>query len=111
MLWAVCLYSRGELRIARELGEQRLTLAQRPSDPALLLEATWRWGTFVFLGEFGPCPELRGAGGCPPRSLSSTALMPFQYGFEPGVLPLLMAGDLWGCWAIQTRPCRGARRR
>jgi class 3 adenylate cyclase/tetratricopeptide (TPR) repeat protein len=45
-------YNRGELQIARELGEQLLRLAQRRQDPDLLLEASRALGaTLSFIGE------------------------------------------------------------
>ena len=43
-VWYFYLY-RVELRTARELGEQLLTMAQRVGDPALLLEAHYASGT------------------------------------------------------------------
>jgi len=51
-LWSVA-YGRGELQTARELGEQLLALAQRQTDPALLLEAHHvQWSNLVYLGEW-----------------------------------------------------------
>jgi class 3 adenylate cyclase/predicted ATPase len=51
-LWSIA-YGRGELQTARELGEQLLTLAQRQTDPALLLEAHHvQWSTLVYFGEW-----------------------------------------------------------
>jgi predicted ATPase len=50
--------TRAEFRVARELGEQLLTLAQRQHDPALLLVAHFALGfTLYFLGEFAPAGE------------------------------------------------------
>jgi predicted ATPase len=47
--------TKGDLRTARELGEQLLTLAQRRHDPALLLQAYRALGDTLFhLGEFAP---------------------------------------------------------
>jgi len=44
---------RGELLMARELGEQLLGLAQQEQDPSLLAEAYWAQGyTLLALGEF-----------------------------------------------------------
>jgi predicted ATPase len=46
---------RGELHIARELGERYLNLAQRQRDSAALLVAYWALGvTLFYLGEFAP---------------------------------------------------------
>src|SRR5262249_3179163 len=53
-LWGLWLFyiGRGEVRTARELGEQLLTLAQRAQDPALLVEAYHALGPSLFwLGE------------------------------------------------------------
>src|SRR5262249_25405920 len=45
---------RGEFLVARELGEQLLSLAQREQDPAVLVEAYWALGFTLFpLGELG----------------------------------------------------------
>ena len=45
--------TRAEFRIARELGEQLLRLAQRAQDPVLLLEAHYVLGeTLYYMGEF-----------------------------------------------------------
>jgi predicted ATPase len=47
--------TKGDLRTARELGDQLLTLAQRRHDPALLLQAHRALGDTLFhLGEFVP---------------------------------------------------------
>jgi DNA-binding winged helix-turn-helix (wHTH) protein/predicted ATPase len=47
--------TRGELRTARELGEQCLTIAQREQDPRSLLWAHYLVGEILFWrGEFGP---------------------------------------------------------
>src|SRR5262249_3905526 len=40
---------RGEVLVARELGEQLLGLAQKEQDPALLVEAHWALGSTLFL--------------------------------------------------------------
>ena len=46
---------RAELKIARELGEQLLDMAQSAKDPVLLVEAHYALGvTFFWLGEFDP---------------------------------------------------------
>jgi DNA-binding winged helix-turn-helix (wHTH) protein/predicted ATPase len=51
-LWQFYL-ARGDLHIARELGERYLGLAQRQHDPASLLMAHWALGvTLFYLGEF-----------------------------------------------------------
>jgi TOMM system kinase/cyclase fusion protein len=53
-LWGLWLFyiGRGEVRTARELGEQLLTLAQHAQDPALLVEAYHALGPSLFwLGE------------------------------------------------------------
>ncbi|NOT54897.1 MAG: hypothetical protein HOP18_09855 [Deltaproteobacteria bacterium] len=52
-LWAFH-HVRGEIRTARELGEQLLGLAHREHDPTLLVEAYWIMLSTLFpLGEFG----------------------------------------------------------
>ncbi len=49
---------RGELHIARELGERYLNLAQRQDDSASLLMAQWALGmTLFYLGEFVPAQD------------------------------------------------------
>ena len=46
---------RAELQAARQVGEQLLDLAERQSDPALLLVAHWALGhPLLFMGELGP---------------------------------------------------------
>ena len=50
-LWKFYLV-RGEVHVARELGEQCLGLAQQQHDPAALLVAHWALGvTLFYLGE------------------------------------------------------------
>ena len=47
-------FAQAEHQTARELAEQCLSLAQRLQDPACLLQAHMRWGSFCFLGELAP---------------------------------------------------------
>jgi len=85
---------RGELRTARELGEQLLTLAQKAQDPALLVEAHRALGASLFsLGELEPArAQLEQTLALyDPRQNHSPAFF-----LEPGVLGLaFLALDLW----------------
>jgi predicted ATPase len=75
---------RGELHIARELGERYLNLAQCQPDPASLLVAHWALGvTLFYLGEFAPAQDHT------ERSLALYNTQPhststFLYGQDPG---------------------------
>ena len=98
VLWGLCVahVQQGKLRIARELGEQCLTLAQRLQDAALLLEAHTILGTCLyFIGELAPARAHveQGIALYDPEQHRSHA---FQYGFEPGVhCRFFMAHALW----------------
>jgi len=87
---------RGELRTARELGEQLLALARKAQDPALLVQAHGALGINLFmLGELEPArAHLEQALALyDPRQQRSPA---FFQGLEPGVLGLaFVAMDLW----------------
>jgi TOMM system kinase/cyclase fusion protein len=87
---------RGEFRLARELGEQLLTLAQRTQDQALLVEAHRAVGETLFrLGELAPARVHLEEGMIyydPHQHRSHMAL----YGHDPGVLCLAYAARaLW----------------
>jgi class 3 adenylate cyclase/predicted ATPase len=98
VLWGLCAahVQQGKLRIAHELGEQCLTLAQRLQDSALLLEAHTALGyVLYFIGELVPSRVHleQGIALYDPDQHRSHA---FQYGFEPGVLcRFFMAKTLW----------------
>jgi class 3 adenylate cyclase/predicted ATPase len=87
---------RAELRMARELGEQLLQLAQREQDPALLVEAHRALGTTLFfLGELAPARGHleQGIALYDPQQHRSLA---FRYGADPGVICGLYAANvLW----------------
>ena len=83
-LWYFYLH-RMELRTARELGEQLLTLAQHVGDPALLLEAHYALGnTLNYLGEFAAAQAhfAQGIALYDPQQHRAHA---FRYGQDPGV--------------------------
>jgi TOMM system kinase/cyclase fusion protein len=94
-VWYFYLH-RVELRTARELGEQLLTLAQRVGDPALLLEAHYALGnTTNYLGEFATAQAhfAQGIALYDPQQHQSHA---FHYGQDPGVICRAYAGvTLW----------------
>jgi predicted ATPase len=76
---------RGELHIAREVGERYLSLAQRQHDPASLLVAHWALGvTLFYLGEFALAQKHT------ERSLALYHIQPHSistflyYGQDPG---------------------------
>jgi len=85
----------GEFLVARELGEQLLSLAQREQDPALLIEAYRALGSALFhLGELGAAQEHL------EQSLTLYDAQRhhshFVYGMEPGVFGLFYAAEvLW----------------
>lgn len=86
----------GELRTARELDEQLLTLARKAQDPALLVHAHRVLGTsLLYLGELEPArAQLEQALALydPGQHYSSG----FFHGVEPGVLgQAFVALDLW----------------
>jgi predicted ATPase len=94
-LWYFYLH-RVELRTARELGEQLLTLAQQVGDPALLLEAHYALGnTLNYLGEFAAAQTCfaQVIALYDPQQHRSHA---FHYGQDPGVICRAYAGvTLW----------------
>jgi predicted ATPase/class 3 adenylate cyclase len=98
VLWGLCAahIQQGKLRIAHDLGEQCLTLAQRIQDSALLLEAHTLLGACLYcIGELAPTRAHleQGIALYDPDQHRSHA---FQYGFEPGVLcRFFMAKTLW----------------
>jgi predicted ATPase len=94
-LWYFYL-QRVELRTARELGEQLLTLAQRVGDPALLLEAHYTLGnTLNYLGEF-PAAHAHFAQGMALYDPLQHHSLAFRYGQDPGVICRTYAGvTLW----------------
>ncbi|HEV8715258.1 MAG TPA: adenylate/guanylate cyclase domain-containing protein [Candidatus Binatia bacterium] len=87
---------RAEYKMARELGEQILSLAQRAQDPALLLEAHGALGAALFqLGEFVPAREHL-AQGITLYDFQQHRSHAFLYGLDPGVLCLsYVALALW----------------
>ena len=89
---------RAELRTARELGEQLLSLAQRAQNPALLLESHRVLGPTVFwLGEIAPARAHfeQGMALYDPRQHRSHA---FVYGQDPGVTCRGFAA--WPIWVL-----------
>jgi predicted ATPase len=94
-LWVFYL-SRAELRTARELGEQLLSLAQRTPTPALSLEAHRALGeTLYWLGELAPARQSleQGVSLYDPQQHHSHV---FLYGEDPGVVCLSYAAmALW----------------
>src|SRR5215510_3270509 len=88
VLWGLTTahIQQGKLRIARELAEQCLTLAQRLQDAALLLEAHAILGyCLYFIGELVPARAHveQGIALYDPEQHRAHA---FQYGYDPGVL-------------------------
>ena len=87
---------RGDLRTARELAEQLLTLAQRQDDPALLLQGHRALGdTLCWLGEFVPARSHleQGIALYNPQQHRAHALL---YGQDPGIGCLSYAANvLW----------------
>ena len=87
---------RGEVHIARELGEQYLDLAQRQHDPAALLVAHWVLGvTLFYLGEFAPA-QAHTEQGLVLYNTQPPYTYTFFYGQAPGISCLgHMAQALW----------------
>jgi class 3 adenylate cyclase/predicted ATPase len=84
-LWYFYLH-RVELRTARELGEQLLTLAQHSGDSAFLLEAHYALGnTLNYLGEF-PAAQAHFAQGIALYDPQLHRTHAFRYGQDPGVI-------------------------
>jgi TOMM system kinase/cyclase fusion protein len=94
-LWTFYLH-RVEIRTARELGEQLLTLAQQVGDPALFLEGHYALGnTLNYLGEFAAAQAHyeQGIALYDPQQHRSHA---FRYGLDSGVICRAYAGViLW----------------
>jgi TOMM system kinase/cyclase fusion protein len=83
-LWYFYLH-RMELQMARELGEQLLTLAQRVGDSALLLEAHYALGnTLNYLGEF-VAAQAHFAQGIALYDRQRHGTHAFRYGQDPGI--------------------------
>ena len=110
VLWAVLpIYSRGSYGSRANSGSSVLPWPSvsktRPSSSAHAI-----LGTVCIFRRISSCSSTRGAGDCP-TTLSSTALMLSSMDLSPGC----SAGVVWprpcGCWAIQTRRCRGAMKR
>ena len=77
---------RVELRTARELGEQLLTLAQQVGDPTLRLEAHSALGsTLNYLGEFAAA-QAHLVQGIALYDLQQHRAHAFRYGHDPGVI-------------------------
>ena len=94
-LWYFYLH-RVELRTAREMGEQLLTLAQQVGDPALLLEAHYALGnTLNYLGEF-VAAQAHFEQGIALYDRQQHHAHAFRYGQDPGVICRAYAGvTLW----------------
>jgi predicted ATPase len=94
-LWYFYLH-RVELQMARELGEQLLSLAQQVGDPALRLEAHYALGnTLNYLGEFAVAQAhlAQGIALYDPQQHRSHVV---RYGQDPGVICRAYAGvTLW----------------
>jgi class 3 adenylate cyclase/predicted ATPase len=95
-LWLHHLTGLAEYSVARDLGEQLLSLAQRQHDTALLVEAHYVLATTLFWsGEVSLAYEYGKDGTAlyDPRQHSSLV---FLYGFDPGVLLLFYTAlSLW----------------
>jgi predicted ATPase len=87
---------RAEYKIARELGEQLLSLAKSDQDPALLLSAHYALAsTYPFQGEFVAARE-HAEHGVALYDLHQHRSLAFLYGEDPGVVCLLCATlTLW----------------
>jgi predicted ATPase len=94
-LWVSALL-RAELRLAHELGQQLLTLAQRTHDPALLVEADYALGaTCFFQGEVASARTYLEQG-IALYERSSHSAHTFLYGQDPGMFcRLVLALTLW----------------
>jgi predicted ATPase len=102
-LW-VFYVSRAELRAARELGEQLLSLAQRAPTPALFLEAHRALGeTLYWLGALAPARQSleQGMSLYDPQQHRSHA---FLYGEDAGVVCLSYAALALWSQGYPTRP-------
>ncbi|NOT55367.1 MAG: AAA family ATPase, partial [Deltaproteobacteria bacterium] len=89
---------RGELLVARELGEQLLGLAQREQDPAFLVEAYRALGsTLCHLGEFGAA-QAHLEQGLALYDAQRHRSHVFLYSIEPGVFGLSNAA--WVLWHL-----------
>jgi class 3 adenylate cyclase/predicted ATPase len=88
---------RGEFLVARELGEQLLSLAQREQDPALLMEAYRAVGSTLFpLGELGAAQAYLEQGMTLYDTQRHRSHVFLYGGIEPGVFGLIYAAlALW----------------
>ena len=98
VMFKLCAYSllRGEMKTAREIGEQMLHLAKTAQDPDLLLEASTGLGSALFyLGELVPAREHFEKINeiYDPKQHSSHA---FVYGQDPGVFALAWGARVLG---------------
>jgi predicted ATPase len=98
VMFKLCAYSllRGEMKTAREIGEQMLHLAKTAQDPDLLLEASTGLGSALFyLGELVPALEHFEKINeiYDPKQHSSHA---FVYGQDPGVFALAWGARVLG---------------
>jgi predicted ATPase len=100
-LWGLWFYhlTASEVRTARALGGQLLSLAQRAQDPALLLEAHHALGpTHAFMGDWGPVQTHleQGMALYDPQQHRAHA---FLYGgHDPGVCCRCFSA--WGLWML-----------
>ena len=88
VLWGLSrLYNwRGEVQVARELGEQLVILAQREQDPALILEAHHTlWAYSFFLGELASAREHQEQGLALYDPQQHRHLASLYGGHDPGV--------------------------
>lgn len=100
-LWGLWRFyqRRGELHIARDLGEELLSLAQRQPDPGLLLQAHHaQWTTLDNLGEFASVQEHTEQG-IALYSMKEHHTQAFLFG---GHDPCVCAHTLsaWSLWAL-----------
>jgi class 3 adenylate cyclase/predicted ATPase len=99
VLWGLSrMYnSRGELQVARDLGEELLTTAQRAQDPALLLEARHTlWAILFSLGELAAA-QTHAEQGIASYNQQQHSHLTFLYGgHDPGVCSRTHAArQLW----------------
>jgi tetratricopeptide (TPR) repeat protein len=108
-LWGLCscYRTRGALPMARELGEQLYTLAQRVDAATLRLEAHQALGTtFFYLGEYAAARALFEHGMTlidPPAQ----RVLAHRHDEAPGVVCLAFAANTLGCLGY---PAQAARR-
>jgi len=99
VLWGLSrVYNfRGECQIARNLGEELLTMAQRVQDPALILEAHHTlWAILFSLGEFAAA-QMHAQQGIASYNQQQHSHLAFLYGgHDPGVCARTHAArQLW----------------